>query len=248
MKDIDFLPEWYKSGVRREVSYRAQYIALGGIFLLMAVWSLTSSRSISKARAEFADMAPMQTRAQSVSKDLAGLETELSGLWKKLGSIEEIDSRIDVTAVLGELSFLIKKNIVLSKVEFIAERFRNEEKNEDSKRTGAVVRAVRVRNQQKQDLPLGNVRFKVIISGVAANGGAVADLTLELEKSPYFSQVKPSFSRSKELQIEIAPSANAAPDVAGRTSETRSTTSGKAKSIETSEFEITCYLANYRKL
>ena len=67
MKDIDFLPEWYKSGIRREVSYRTQYIAMGGIFLAMAVWSLATSHSISKARAEFGDMAPIHEKAESAS-------------------------------------------------------------------------------------------------------------------------------------------------------------------------------------
>jgi hypothetical protein len=248
MKDIDFLPEWYKSGIRREVSYRTQYFALGGIFLVMVVWSLTTSHSISKARAEFSDMAAMESQAQSVSRDLAGLENQLSSLRKKTKSIEEIDSRIDVTAVLGELSFLIKRNIVLNKVEFIAEKFKNEQKNKDSKLTGAVVRAVRVRNQQKQKLPLGNVRFKVVIAGVAANGRAVADLTRELEESTYFFQVKPSFSRSTELQIDNTASADSATDATRRTTEMRNTTSGQSKSLEASEFEIICYLANYRKL
>jgi len=250
MKDIDFLPEWYKSDVRREISYRTQYIALGGIFLVMAVWSLTASSSISKARAEFVDMAAMESRARSVSKDLAELENQLSTLRKKIGSMEEIDSRIDVTAVLGELSFLIKKDIVLSNVEFIAEKFKNEKTEKDSKQAGAIVRAARVRNQQKQKLPLGNVRFRVVIAGIAVNGRAVADLIRELEKSPYFFQVKPSFSRSTELQIDNTASADSATatDVAGRTSEMRNTTSGGSKSLEASEFEIICYLANYRKL
>ncbi len=248
MKDIDFLPEWYKSGIRREVSYRTQYIALGGIFLLMAVWSLTTSSSISKARAEYSDMAAMESRARSVSKDLDELENRLSSLRKKIGSVEEIDSKVDITAVLGELSCLIEKSIVLSKVELVAEKFKNEKKDKDSKRTSAIVRAVRVRNQQKQKLPLGNVRFKVVIAGIAVNGRAAADLTRELEKSPYFFQVKPSFSRSTELQIDNIASADAATDVGGRTPETRKTTSGQSRSLEASEFEIICYLANYRKI
>ncbi|UCE50192.1 MAG: hypothetical protein JSW47_08515 [Phycisphaerales bacterium] len=248
MKDIDFLPEWYKSGIRREVSYRTQYIALGGIFLVMAVWSLTTSRSISKARAEFADMAAIQTRAQSVSKDLTGLENQLSSLRKKLGSIEEIDSRIDVAAVLGELSFLIKERIVLSKVEFIAEKFQNEQKDKASTRTGAVVRAVRARNRQERDVPLGNVRFKVVIAGAAANGRDVANLTRELEKSPYFFQVVPSYSRSEELQIESSASPETAMDAVRRRSEVRGARADDPKNLQVSAFEINCYLANYRKL
>ncbi len=246
MKDIDFLPEWYKSGIRREVSYRTQYMALGGIFLVMAVWSLATSHSISKARAEFGNMAPMREKAESVSADLVVLEGQFRSLHKRFASMEEIDSRIDVASVLAEMSFLIEKEIVLRKVEFIAEKFQDEEKEKASARTGAVVRAVRVKNHQKQQLHLGNVRFKVVIAGVAANASDVANLILKLEESPYFFQIVPSFSKSTKLEVEGEPSPEAATDAVGRTLETRSELSDAGKSLQATEFEINCYLANYR--
>lgn len=248
MKDIDFLPEWYRSGIRREVSYRTQYIVLGGIFLVMAVWSLATSRSISKTRAEFGDMAAMHEKAQSVSADLTALEGQYRSLYKRFASMEEIDSRIDVATVLAEMSFLIEKEIVLSKVEFIAEKFQDEEKDKNSIRKGAVVRAVRVKNKQKQQLPLGNVRFKVVIAGVAARTRDVADLISALEKSPYFSQVVPSFTKSTKLEVGSEPSAEAAADAARRAPETRSESSGTGKSLQATEFEINCYLANYSRV
>ncbi len=80
MKDIDFLPEWYKSGKRREVSYRTQYMALGGVFLVMAVWSLTTTHSISQARAVFTDTSATHTQAKRVSAELAGVENKLRSL------------------------------------------------------------------------------------------------------------------------------------------------------------------------
>ncbi|HEC03509.1 MAG TPA: hypothetical protein ENI81_08230 [Phycisphaerales bacterium] len=248
MKDIDFLPEWYKSGRRREVGYRTQYMALGGIFLVMAVWSLTASRSISKAQAEFADMAAMHTKAESTSKDLAVLKNELADLQKKFESMEEIDSKIDVASVLAEMSFLIEQEIVLGKVEFIAEKFATEEKDETSTRSGTLVRAVRVRSRQGQQPPLGNVRFKVVISGVAANTGDVATLISKFEESPYFFQVVPSFSRSAELEVENSASPEARDRVVKRTSETGNSIVDARKDLQVSEFEISCYLANYRKL
>ncbi len=243
MKDIDFLPEWYKSGIRREVSYRTQYMALGGVFLVMAVWSLATTNSISKARGELADMSAAHAQAQSASDKLAEFENKLRSLKKKLRSTEEIDSRIDVANVLGEMSFLIRDGIVLNKVEFAAEKFPDEWEDKTSPRSGAVVRAVRVITGGKQQLPLGNVRFKVTIAGVAADAGDVAALIIKLEDSPYFWQVVPSFTRSTEVQAE-----NAGPD-AGKTAwETGSGISNVRASIQVSEFEIHCYLANYRKL
>jgi len=247
MKDIDFLPEWYKSGIRREVSYRTQYMAMGGIFLVMAVWSLATSHSISKARAEFVDMAPMREKAESVSADLAVLEGQFRSLHKRFAAMEEIDSRIDVASVLAEMSFLIKEEIVLSKVEFIAEKFQDEEKDKASTRAGAVVRAARVKKHQNQQLPLGNVRFKVVVAGVAADTRAVADLISKLEESPYFFQIVPSFSKSTKLEVERESSPAATIDAVRRATEARSEVSDARKSLQATEFEINCYLANYRR-
>ena len=67
MKEIDFLPEWYKSDKRRQVSYRTQYIAISSVFAVMMLWGFISTRSISKARAQIAHLATKQTQAETVS-------------------------------------------------------------------------------------------------------------------------------------------------------------------------------------
>jgi hypothetical protein len=235
MKDIDFLPEWYKSGVRREVSYRTQYIALGGVFLVMTVWSLVATRSIAKARAEFDGMSAMHTQAEKVSAQRAGVENKLRSVQKKVESAEQIDSRIDVAGVLAEMSFLIEESIVLDKVELVAEKFPDKKQDKPSAGTSAVVRAVRVRVDRKQQLPLGQVWFKVVISGVAADASDVAALICKLEDSPYFCQVVLSFSRNAEVKVDsISPASGGRPDA--------------GQDITVSEFEIHCHLANYRIL
>ena len=233
MKDIDFLPEWYKSGIRREVSYRTQYIALGGVFLVMTVWSLTTTHSISKARAKFADMSVTHTQAERASAELVAVEDKLRSLQKKFKSTEEIDSRIDVASVLAEISYLTEETIVFNKVEFVAEKFPDKQQGKTS--AGAVVRADRVQTGEKQQLPLGQVQFKVVIGGVAANANNVAVLICKLEDSPYFCQVVLSFLRSAEVEAESTPPINGSTPDAGA-------------SIPVSEFGIHCYLANYRKL
>jgi len=172
MKEIDFLPEWYKSGRRRQVSYRTQYIAIGGVFVVMMVWSFIATRSISQARAQYAQMATNQAQAEKVSVKLADLENEIIVLRQNAESKEEIDSRIDVAGVLAELSFLIDEKIVLRKAEFVAEKFVNED--EDQLSPAAVVRVAQANSSNKKQLPLGNVRFKVVIAGVASDASDVA--------------------------------------------------------------------------
>ncbi len=238
MKEIDFLPEWYKSGRRRQVSYRTQYLALGGVFVVMVVWNFVATHSISKARAQCAQISTKQAEAEGLSAKFAELKSELRELRGKMEFIEEIDSKIDVASVLAEMSFLIDERIVLNKVAFDAEKIEDERWSEPSPRAGTVVRAVRTKLNEKRELPLGDVRFRVVIDGVAADASGVASLICKLEDSPYFCDVVPSFSRTAEINVTSNPSLR---------SGTKSAKSGREAEgkILVSEFEISCYLANY---
>jgi Tfp pilus assembly protein PilN len=245
MKEIDFLPEWYKSGRRREVSYRTQYLALGGVFVVMVVWNFITVRSISKAKAQFAQMTTRKTQAEGLSIKLVELRSELIDLQKKAESVEEIDSKIDVANVLAELSFLIDKKTVLDKLEFIAEKFDNKRRTELLPGGGTVVRAARATLNETRELPLGDVRFRVVIGGVAADASNVASLICSLEDSPYFCQVVPSFSRTAVIKAADNPSLRSRiknPNTKGSFQQ-----NGKNIQIQASEFEISCYLANYRE-
>ncbi len=79
------------------------------------------------------------------------------------------------------------------------------------------------------------MRFKVVIAGVAASAGRVATLICKLEDSPYFCLVYPLFSRSKKI------------NPVGRKSLSglKAGSSFDREDYRASEFEISCYLANY---
>ena len=221
MREIDFLPNWYKSGRRRQISYRTQCVALGGVFVVMMVWSFVAGHSISKATAELAQEAARQAEVESASREFAAVKSEVTRLQEKVKSIEEIDSKIDVASVLAEVSFLIDEKIVLNKVEFGAERFAGKQEGRPGR--GSAVRAARAEFGGKGAPLLGDVRFKVVIGGVAADAGNVAALICKLEDSPYFCQVYPSFSRNRKIKVRAG------------------------EDLQVSEFEISCYLANYRE-
>ncbi len=237
MREIDFLPEWYKSGRRREFGYRTQYIALAGIFVVMVVWNFTAAYSISKAKAELVQMSAGQAEAESASAKLARIKTEVAGLQRKVESVEKIESRIDFASILAEMSFLIDKRIVLSKVQFIAEKFADEQ--EAKPNIISAVRMAGINLGDKGALPVGDVRFKVVIGGVAADAGDVADLVCKLEDSPYFCNVIPLFSRNKLIRRETNP--------AVRPQNLEKGVSAPQENFRVSEFEISCYLANYRE-
>jgi hypothetical protein len=224
MKEIDFLPEWYKSGRQRQIGYRAQVLGMGGVLLIMIVWNFIATHSISKAGAEVQQRKAIQTEAEGVSREFTAIISEVAGLKKKVKFMEEMDSKVDVASVLAEMSYLIDDNIVLGKVEFDAEKFVDGQREKASGRTNTAARAAGRNVAGKGELSIGDVRFKVVISGVATNAGDIAELICKLEESPYFCMVYPSFSRNRKMKV------------------------GTGKNFQVSEFEISCYLANYREL
>jgi Tfp pilus assembly protein PilN len=227
MKEFDFLPEWYKSGRRRQISYRTQYFALAAFFVAMVVWSFLTGHSASKAQAEIEHLREKQTHEQKVSEEFSRVKNQMTQLQQKAKSIEEIDSKIRVAEVLAELGFLINKRIVLSKVDFKAEDFADLIKaNANASAPRPATSPRRATFGSKQSLSLDNVRFKVVISGVATDAGEVAELVCQLEDSPYFQQVYPSYSRNKKIKATAGP---------------------KKQDLQMTEFEISCYLANYRQ-
>ena len=133
-----------------------------------------------------------------LSIQLNELEGKMEVVQEKAKIIEKIDSRIDVANVLAEMSFLIDEKIVLSNVEFIAEKFQDKQQGQQST-DGAVVRAVRTSLNDKQKMPFGDVRFKIVINGVAVDASDVAALICKLEDSPYFCQVVLSYSKNTEI-------------------------------------------------
>lgn len=223
MKEIDFLPDWYKSGKRRQISYRTQYVALGGVLVVMVAWNLIAAHSISKATAELTVTAARQVETQSASQEFATIKSELAELYKKAQAIEEIDSKIDVPSVLAEMSFLIDEKIVLSKVEFFAERL--EAKQEKKPNSGSAVRVAGNGLGSKRSSILGDVRFRIVVSGVASDASDVAELVCRLEQSAYFCEVTSSW-RNREI---------------------KAATGLMKANFQVSEFEIGCYLANYRQ-
>ncbi len=247
MKEIDFLPEWYKSGRRRQISYRTQYIILGGIFFVMMVWNFITSYSISRAQAQVVQMATKQTQAEKVSAKLAELKSEMNAFHRKEALVERIDSRINVASVLAEISYLIDERVVLNEIEFISEKFLGVQNKKSSRQVAGVVRAVRSDFVARGELPIGDVRFKVLISGVAADASDVAALICKMENSPYFCQVVLSYSRNADIEVRGSDTLRLQKDYTQELSDTGRGDHKSEGNFRVSNFEINCYLANYRE-
>ena len=211
MKEIDFLPDWYRNGKRRRISYQTQYAAILCILLAMAGWSFFTARWVSTSQAQVNEDASETKEVERAGQEYKTLQNEISTLNAKAQTLSKLDPRICVADVLGELGFLIDSRILITQIKLDAQALGGANQKTDGIR-------VAQRNSQHSGTMQGDARFKVVINGLAADASDVAKLICKLEGSHYFTQVIPGFSRTKEI-----------------------------KSHQVSEFEISCYIANYRE-
>ncbi|MHC4187493.1 MAG: hypothetical protein ACYSRQ_04795, partial [Planctomycetota bacterium] len=207
---------------RRQVSYRTQYIGVCVLVLIMVMWNFLAVHSVSTAEADLSELEVKKVSVENVFNKAVQIKHELEEIKEKAQVLEQVDSRINVADVLAETSFLLNDDIVLNSFKVEAENFVNDKREENRDST---VRTARSKQTNKTSLHYGDVKFKIILRGMATNASVVAELICRLEDSPYFFNVIPSFSRNKELRT-------------GRNS--------TLERQDVSEFEINCYLANYQ--
>ena len=209
MKEIDFLPEWYKQGCLQQKKHREFYIALGLIVFIMAAWSIFANGRVVVVKARNTTLRNaklIQERSETEYNQADGEYRQLKSRCKILDSVK---SHIVVSNVIAELTHLLDGGIILKKLEIKAEMIGGQ-----SGKTGIKVISTA---GGRPTLSEKKVRFRITLAGLAADAAQVAEVINRLEQSDYFFQIVPGFSRN--------------------------TTTGQ---YQASEFEITCYLANYR--
>ncbi len=236
MIEFDFLPEWYKEDRRRHLHVRHQYLALVAVFLAMMIFNTAALHRVDKAAAQVAGLENQRLCAEAVVHEFDGLTKRLNELKGRANLVEQMDSRVDIAALLAEMSHIVGDSIVLRKVEIQAEPFARTEEREQTK--GSVVRlGGKTANSGKESL-LGPVKFRIVLTGVGAHPADVPDLVCKLDASQYFQRVHLSFYGSAKAQMGAKPTlmpsgGQAVPRVQGGS--------------DVTEFEIVCYLANYQE-
>jgi hypothetical protein len=184
--------------------------------MMMVFWSSFTDYSIRSARAQLSQMRSMQVANSVPLFKYNKLMSRLNELSKKAQLIKDVDSKIVISNILAEFAFLIEERIVLSDLDIKAEEFKSADKS--NYMNGPAVSVVQ-RAGTEEKLPLeGNIRFRVLMTGLAVNAADVAQLIRTLEESPYVCEVKPMFCRNKKL-----------------------------KDYQAAEFQVSCYIANYRE-
>lgn len=204
MKEIDFLPQWYKTGKRRRVNYRRQYIVIGGLFFGLLAWNFSAGYSVSLLNAQVAVMTNSISSNDKIADRYHKFQDNLTELQAKWRLLESLDPGVKISCVIGELSFLVEDKVMLTKLGVKGELL-------SKRKTGigkSVVSFSRGPSKGNAAMPEGDIQFKVTISGRALSAAEVTGFMSRLEKSVYFSQIVPGFMRnvkdSSETDFEIS--------------------------------------------
>ncbi|MBW8002114.1 MAG: hypothetical protein FVQ80_08820 [Planctomycetes bacterium] len=235
MKEIDFIPEWYRNKRYKQRVYFRRYVVLGGLFAVMMTWNFVTAFSISRAKAGIAKAEKQYEQIGSHANQFAVIKNQISSSRKKAAILDMVSPGIDVASILAELSYLIKDEILVSNIDLTAERFTIDQINPRAK--GLNLRVANSQMLNSSILAVGDIRFKFVLKGLAADATDVAELIVDMEQSPYFSQVIPAYSRNRKIKAK------------GKFRRWLLTINNDAAQSDNgygvSEFELNCYIANY---
>lgn len=191
MNEIDFLPKWYKTSKRRQINYRRQWIIIVGIFAALMAWSFSASFSISMVEAQVDLMNDSLKNNKEIAQRYARLESSLGVLQQKANILSKLDSGVNISAVLAELSFLVGDAITLAELEVELEIY-----TQGKKSSGSSVRLGSSKAGKAEAMPPANIRYKVVVSGSASSSAGVTGFIARLEESDYFCQIIPGYLRN----------------------------------------------------
>lgn len=215
MKELDFLPDWYRADRQSKQRRHRHYVLFGLVVALLTGWSFFVGRSVRDLQAETQNVEAAMEQGQQTLQAALEMELEIERLSRQAEILAALTPRTPVSAVLGELSACVSEQIILGRVSLVQEPVMDKEAKASQAAVG-VIRLGAARTDAAASAPDGPQRTRVILTGIAAGGADVARLIDRLETSGYFETVSPGFSRAK-----------------------------KAGDREVMEFEIACCVADY---
>ncbi len=198
MKEIDFIPEWYKANQKRRQRYHRQYVLLAVLFAMMMGWSFVVGRHVERVDADVQDVQQLVKKGQSKIDEGVLLEVEIADLKAKSRVLEMTSPRTHISAMIAELSNLVRDNVILTKLSLKNEPI---ETGPSNKSTGAVVQIGDANTKANEvEKLLVQTRTKVTLTGIAAQPADAAQLISNLEQSGYFEQETLVYSRPKKIR------------------------------------------------
>lgn len=190
MKEIDFLPSWYKQSRRKHASYKWQYGMIISGFVFMVCWSFFAGKIVGTSSAFGVENADIE----SYGSEVKICQQQIDELNKHAELINKCESKIVISNVVAELSGIIGNSIILNKVEISAKEFVSQ-KIDNSNSV--------IKNTVKKDKLFSDLIYDIVISGIAVDNNSVAMLICDLEDSEYFNNVITGYSKEVEQNDKI---------------------------------------------
>ena len=199
MKEIDFIPEWYKANQNRRKRYHRQYILLACLLAIMMVWSFVVGEHVKRVRADVDDIQSVFEKGKAKVDQGMMLESEIALLQHQVQILEAVSPRTNISAIIAELSWLVQDNIVLSKLSLTNEALELAEKK-DAMPGGIVRIGSSSRQGEASAVSLAPTQTKLVLTGIASQGADAAMLISRLEESDYFQHVSPIYTKAKKIK------------------------------------------------
>ncbi|HDS83952.1 MAG TPA: hypothetical protein ENN97_01965 [Phycisphaerales bacterium] len=198
MKELDFLPDWYRADRQRKQRQYRHYVLFGLIVALLAGWSFMLGRSVVGLQAQSRQIESVIEEGRQTLQAAQELRLQIDRLNRETEILEALTPRTTVSAVLGELSHCVNERIMFSRVSLIQESIKDAKTASAASQTG-VIRIGGSKSDGPSPLPKEPQQTKITLTGIAAGGADVAGLIERLEISDYFTAVSPAFSRAKKI-------------------------------------------------
>jgi hypothetical protein len=194
MKELDFLPQWYRANRQRQQCRYRHYVLFGLAVAMVAGWNFIVGRSLSSLQAETRQVDSTLQQGQKTIQQALEMEVEIERFSQQADILAALTPRTAISAVLGELSQRVSENIILSRVVWMQTPLAEKQTSADK-----AVRIGAAKSESPSLLPEGPQCTRVVLTGIAAGGAEVARLIDQLETSDYFENVSPGFSRAKKI-------------------------------------------------
>ncbi|MBN1126215.1 MAG: hypothetical protein JXA82_14510 [Sedimentisphaerales bacterium] len=194
MKEVDFIPEWYKSGRRRKMNYRRQYVILGCLFGAMIVGSLALGLSVSKGEEFVERTETVQGTYETIQNRFQKTHARFQNLTHKRQLLNTLDPQLQYGAVVSEITHLVPSNIMLKRLTIQAEQTTGQAQTK--------TKVVLSPTQKEEPTVLSETgqRFKLVMSGLSMDTSQVTRLIGNLKDSFYFHQINPGYMRNKAIK------------------------------------------------
>jgi len=194
MRDVDFLPPWYRDLLSRKRSTIAYLLVLAFMVVLVSAGSL---RRRSEIRAAERGLAASDAQLESTRADLQKLDVlrQLRDQWRRQErALTSTGVNIEASRLLAALTKVIPPDTALTGITFaVAEPQRDDP-------TPTTAPAPSNQADPASPRPSGNRRLNVSLHGIAPGEVAVANVLAGISKQPLFRHVNLTYAKDRPDQ------------------------------------------------